>query len=48
MEWVVLLIVIVIVGALLGGDFLGEIVRGGCGCLAAGVVVLAVLLWLNS
>jgi len=28
-----LLVVIIIIGALLGGDSLGETIRGGCGCI---------------
>ena len=41
MEWVVLLVVILILGALAGGNSLGETIRNGIGCL---VVVFLVLL----
>jgi hypothetical protein len=43
MEIVALLIVIIILGALAGGNSFGGTVRKGCGCLAAIVVVLLVL-----
>ncbi len=43
MEWVVLLIIIIILGALAGGNSFGETVRTGCGCLVAIIVVLFVL-----
>ena len=33
MEWVVLFLVIVILGALAGGNSFGETIRNGCGCL---------------
>ena len=33
MEWVGLLVVILILGALVGGDSLGETIRKGIGCL---------------
>ena len=39
MEWIVLLIVIVVLGALAGGDSFGETVRKGCGCLVVIVIV---------
>ncbi len=41
MGWLVLLVVILILGALLGGNSLGETIRKGLGCL---VVILLVLL----
>jgi hypothetical protein len=40
MEWVVLLVVIVILGALAGGNSLGETIRNGVGCLLA-LILLA-------
>jgi hypothetical protein len=42
MEWVVLLVVILILGAVAGGDSLGETIRNGIGCLVViGLVLLA-------
>ncbi|MFU8862000.1 MAG: hypothetical protein ACNA8K_16440 [Cyclonatronaceae bacterium] len=38
-----LLILIIITGALLGGNSLGETVRKGCGCLIAIVVITIVI-----
>ena len=48
MEWVALLVVIIIIGALLGGNSFGETIRTGCGCLAVIVVVLFLLLLLSG
>ena len=42
MEWVVLLVIIVILGALAGGDTFGETIRNGIGCLV--VIFIALLL----
>jgi len=33
MEWLVLLAIVIILGALAGADSFGETVRTGCGCL---------------
>ena len=41
MEWIVLLVIIIILGALAGGDSLGETIRSGLGCLVW--IVLALL-----
>lgn len=41
MEWIVLLVVIIILGALVGGNSLGETIRKGLGCLL--VIALAFL-----
>ena len=43
MEWMVLLVIILILGALAGGNSFGETIRTGCGCLMAIIVVLFVL-----
>ena len=43
MEWVGLLIVIVILGALAGGNSIGETIRNGIGCLV--VIFLIVLVF---
>jgi hypothetical protein len=43
MEWVVLLVIVIILGALAGGNSFGETIRAGCGCLVAIIVVLSVL-----
>ena len=46
MEWVALLIIIIILGALAGGNSFGETIRTGCGVLIAitiGLFVLALM-----
>ena len=43
MEWVALLVVIVILGALAGGNSLGETIRNGIGCLAVIFLILVAL-----
>ena len=43
MEWVALLVVIVILGALAGGNSLGETIRSGIGCLVLIFLALLVL-----
>lgn len=43
MEWVVLLIIIILLGALAGGDSLGETIRKGIGCLVVIFLVILVL-----
>ena len=48
MGWLVLLIIIVILGALLGGDSFGETIRGGCGCLVLLVIAAAAGLFILS
>ncbi len=52
MEWVAILIILLIIGALIGGNTFGEMVRGGCGCiviimLISFVVVLLAMLKLE-
>ena len=44
MEWVGLFILIVVLGALAGGDSFGGTIRNGIGCLILGVVLLFVFL----
>jgi hypothetical protein len=44
MEWLALLAIVVILGALAGGNSFGETVRLGCGCLAMIVLVFVVLM----
>ena len=48
MGWLVILIIIVIVGALLGGESFGEMIRGGCGCLVLVVIAAAMFLFILS
>jgi hypothetical protein len=48
MGWLVLLVVIIILGALAGGNSLGETIRGGCGCLVLLVIAAVVVLFLIS
>lgn len=46
MDWLALLIIILILGSLAGGDSFGETVRKGCGCLIwllIGILILAVI-----
>jgi hypothetical protein len=43
MEWVALLVIVVILGALAGGNSFGGTIRKGCGCLVWITVVLLVL-----
>ena len=43
MEWVGLLVVIVILGALAGGNSLGETIRNGIGCLVVIFLILVAL-----
>lgn len=45
MGWLVLLLII---GALLGGNSLGEIIRGGLGCVVIGIVLLILVVILAS
>lgn len=45
MGWLVLLIIL---GALLGGNSLGEIIRSGLGCVTIAVVLLIVVLILAA
>ena len=43
MDWVVLLVVVIILGALAGGNTFGETIRAGCGCLVLIIFVLFLL-----
>jgi hypothetical protein len=43
MEWIVLLIVIVVLGALVGGNSFGETIRKGIGCLVVIFLILVAL-----
>ena len=43
MAWIALLVIIIILGALAGGNTLGETIRSGCGCLVLIIVVVAVI-----
>ena len=46
MEWIVLLVVIIILGALVGGDSLGETIRKGIGCLVViFLIALAIVIF---
>jgi hypothetical protein len=47
MEWLVLLVVIIILGALVGGNSLGETIRKGSGCLLVIALVLLVLFFIG-
>lgn len=47
MELLILLLILIVVGALLGGDSFGECLRIGCGCLIMAVLAVAVLLALG-
>ena len=48
MEWVVLLVVILILGALAGGNSLGETIRNGLGCLVVIFLVLFALIFFGA
>jgi len=48
MAWITLLAIIIILGALAGGNTLGETVRSGCGCLVLIFVVLVVITMING
>ncbi len=48
MEWVGLLVVIVILGALAGGNSLGETIRNGIGCLVVIFLVLLALVFIGA
>ena len=48
MEWIAILVVIVILGALVGGNSLGETIRKGLGCLLVIALVLFVLAVIGS
>jgi hypothetical protein len=48
MEWIALLVVIVILGALAGGNSFGETVRVGCGCLLAIILGLLIIAFLTG
>ena len=43
MELLILLLILIVVGALLGGDSFGECLRSGCGCLMMAILAVAVL-----
>lgn len=43
MGWVILFVIIILLGALAGGDSLGETIRKGIGCLVVIFLVLLVL-----
>jgi len=44
MEWLALLAIVVILGALAGGNSFGETVRLGCGCLTLIILLIFVLM----
>jgi hypothetical protein len=48
MSWIVLLIIVIILGALAGGNSLGETIREGCGCLVLLVIAAVAVLFLIS
>jgi hypothetical protein len=48
MEWLVLLVVIIILGALVGGNSLGETIRKGLGCLVVILLVLLALAFISA
>ena len=47
MEWIALLVVIIILGALVGGDSLGETIRMGLGCVLVIALVLLALIFIG-
>ena len=48
MAWITLLVIIIILGALAGGNTLGETIRTGCGCLVMIIVVVVVITAING
>jgi hypothetical protein len=48
MEWLALLAIVVILGALAGGDTFGETIRLGCGCLAMTFLLLVLLMMFSQ
>ena len=48
MEWVILFVIIILLGALAGGDSLGETIRKGIGCLVVIFLVLLVLVIIGA
>jgi hypothetical protein len=48
MELLGLLAIVVILGALVGGNSLGETIRGGCGCFLVIIVVFAVIAFITG
>jgi hypothetical protein len=43
MSWIGLLVLIIILGALAGGNTLGETIRSGCGCLVVLFIIFLVI-----
>ena len=48
MEWIALLIIIVIIGALLGGNSFGETIRKGCGFLLVIILILLAIAYIGT
>ena len=48
MGWVILFVIIILLGALAGGDSLGETIRKGIGCLVVIFLVLFVLVIIGA
>ena len=49
MEWVILFVIIVILGALAGGDTFGETIRSGIGCLVWIVIaIIAIAIFVGA
>lgn len=48
MGWLALLAIVVILGALAGGDTFGETVRLGCGCLGMMFLLLVLLMMFSQ
>jgi hypothetical protein len=48
MAWITLLVIIIILGALAGGNTLGETIRSGCGCLVMIIVVILAITAING
>jgi hypothetical protein len=48
MGWVILFVIIILLGALAGGDSLGETIRKGIGCLVVIFLVLLVLVIIGA
>lgn len=48
MGWVIFIVVIIVIGALLGGNSLGETIREGCGFIIGVVILLIIIILIVS
>lgn len=48
MDWVALLALVIIIGALFGGEGLGGTIRTGCGMLVVFIIIVVILAAING